>query len=286
MEKIMVLGATGNIGTAVLKGLQGKNALVYAGIRSDVDSGKVNTYGAQPVRVDFTQPESLQDALKGMHRVFLVTPLMENPEVITRLVIDAARQNGLKHIVRRTATGADSEGHIRMARWAGASEDLIKSSGMNYTILRPYQFLQNFINFHSHSIRNYAGFYVPNGQARMSVLDVRDLGEIAAIALTSDDHFGKVYELSGLSYTNDELAEALSTVLEKKISYVDVSEDKARESMLANQMPEWMVDAMMELNGIIKQGWTNMYSDDYRSITGKEYTSAQTFFEENKLAFV
>jgi uncharacterized protein YbjT (DUF2867 family) len=202
------------------------------------------------------------------------------------MVINASKLNGVKHLVRSTASGADSNGQIQMARWAGLSEDLIKTSNLNYTIVRPYSFLQNMVNFHSQTIRNYNGFYLPVGDAKTSLLDINNLGEVVAVALTSDDHFGKTYELSGLTYTNEELAEKLSAAVGRKISYIDVPEEKAKESMQTNQMPEWMVNAMMELNYITKQGWTAGYSDDYKNITGKEYTSAQTFFESNKTAFI
>ena len=210
---------------------------------------------------------------------------MQNPESVTQKVINAAMLNGLKHLVRSTASGADSNGQIQMARWAGVSEDLIKTSGLNFTIIRPYSFLQNFINFHSRTIKAYNGFYLPNGDAKLSMLDINDLGEVAALALISDQHFGRTYELSGLTYSNEELAEILSTVLGKKITYIDVPEDKAKESMLSNHMPDWMVNAMMELYFITKQGWTAGYSDDFRNITGKEYTNAETFFTNNKQAF-
>jgi uncharacterized protein YbjT (DUF2867 family) len=285
MEKIIVLGATGNIGTAVLKNLQNKNVDVFAGVQSEKDFDKVAQYEATPTLVNFTNQESLNQALQGKDRVFLVTPLMQNPDAVTQMVINAAKFNGVKHFVRSTASGADSNGHIQMARWAGASEDLIKASGLNFTILRPYSFLQNFINFHSYTIKNYNGFYLPTGDAKLSMVDINDLGEVAAIALTSDAHFGKIYELSGQTYTNEILADTLSQVLGRKISYIDVPEEKAKESMRSNQMPEWMVNAMMELNYITKQGWTAGYSDDYKNLTGKEYTSAETFFQNNKQAF-
>jgi uncharacterized protein YbjT (DUF2867 family) len=286
MEKIIVLGATGNIGTAVLKNLHHKNIEVFAGVQSEKDFEKVTQFGATPVIVNFTDQESLNKALQGKDRVFLVTPLMQNPEAITQMVINASKLNGIKHLVRSTASGADSNGHIQMARWAGASEDLIKASGLNYTIVRPYSFLQNFINFHSQTIKQYNGFYLPTGDANLSMLDINDLGEVVAIVLTSDEHFGKTYELSGQTYTNEILAETLSEVLERRITYIDVPEEKAKESMLTNQMPEWMVNAMMELNYITKQGWTAGYSNDYKNLTGKEYTSAETFFENNKQAFL
>ncbi len=286
MEKVIVLGATGNIGTAVIKNLQNKNIEVFAGVQSEKDFEKVSQFGATPIIVNFTDQESLNEALKNKDRVFLVTPLMQNPEAVTQMVINASKLNGIKHLVRSTASGADSNGQIQMARWAGASEDLIKASGLSYTILRPYSFLQNFINFHSQTIKQYNGFYLPTGDAKLSMLDINDLGEVAAIALTSDEHFGKTYELSGQTYTNETLAETLSKVLDKKVSYIDIPEEKAKESMLTNQMPEWMVNAMMELNYITKQGWTAGYSDDYKNLTGKEYTSAATFFENNKQAFI
>jgi uncharacterized protein YbjT (DUF2867 family) len=286
MEKVIVLGATGNIGTAVIRNLENKNVMVFAGVQSEKDFEKVTQFGATPIIVNFTDQESLNQALKGKDRVFLVTPLMQNPEAVTQMVINASKLNKVKHLVRSTASGADSNGQIQMARWAGASEDLIKASGLSYTIVRPYSFLQNFINFHSQTIKQYNGFYSPTGDAKLSMLDINDLGEVLAIALTSEDHFGKTYELSGQTYTNEELAATLSNVIGRKISYIDIPEEKARESMLSNQMPEWMVNAMMELNYITKQGWTAGYSDDYKNLTGKEYTSAATFFENNKQAFM
>jgi uncharacterized protein YbjT (DUF2867 family) len=285
MEKVIILGATGNIGTAVLKNLQGKNVAVFAGVQSEKDFEKVTQFGATPIVVNFQNQESLNEALKGKDRVFLVTPLMQNPEAVTEMVINASKLNNIKHLVRSTASGADSKGQIQMARWAGLSEDLIKASGLNYTIVRPYSFLQNFVNFHSQTIKSYNGFYAPIGDAKASFLDINNLGEVVAVALTSDEHFGKTYELSGLTYTQAEIAEKLSNVLGRTISYIDVPEEKAKESMLSNQMPEWMVNAMMELNYITKQGWTAGYSNDYKKITGKEYTSAEIFFENNKFAF-
>jgi uncharacterized protein YbjT (DUF2867 family) len=172
-----------------------------------------------------------------------------------------------------------------MARWAGDSEAVVKASGIDYTILRPFSFLQNFINYHRHTIKNYHGFYLPNGDAQTAMVDINDLGEVAAMALTSNEHFGKTYTLSGLTYTNEALAAAISDSVGHKVSYIDVPEEQAKQSMLDNQMPEWMVNAMMELNYITKQGWTAGYSDDYKTLTGKEYTSAERFFDNNKAVF-
>lgn len=285
MENIIVLGAAGTVGTAVIKNLQNRNVTVFAGVRSEKDIDKVEAVGATPVIVDFTDQERLNQVLKDKDRVFLVTPLMRAPEAVTQMVINAAKRNRVKHLVRSTASGADSNGKIQMARWAGASEDLIRASGLDYTVLRPYSFLQNFSNFQSQTIKQYDAFYMPAGEAKLAMLDINDLGEVAAIVMTSDAHFGKTYELSGLTYTNEILAETLSKVMGRKISYIDVPEEQAKESMLASHMPEWMVNAMMELNYVVKQGWTAVYAADFKNLTGKEYTSAETFFTAHKRAF-
>ena len=97
MEKIIVLGSTGNIGNAVLRNLHNRNVEVYAGVRSESDFKKVESLGAKPIIANFTDQDSLNKALKGMQRVFLVAPLMQNPEAVTQLVINAFKENGLKH---------------------------------------------------------------------------------------------------------------------------------------------------------------------------------------------
>ena len=285
MNKIIVLGATGNIGLAVLNSLKESNVEVYGGVRNTNDFDLIRQQGATPILVDFTQQDSLNKALQGMHRAFLVTPLMQNPEAITQLVLHACAENGVEHLVRSTALGADSNGQIQMARWAGKSEDLIKASGIRYTIIRPNNFLQNFINFHSQTIKEHNGFYMPNGDAKLGMVDVNDIATVAQMALISDKHYNKTYELSGLALTNAEYANTLSKVLGRTISYIDVPEEKAKESMLGNGMPDWLVNAMMELNYIMKQGWTADYTDDFKTLTGREYTDAPTFFETNKAAF-
>jgi uncharacterized protein YbjT (DUF2867 family) len=285
MEKIIVLGATGTIGKAVLAALQPTQTEVYAGVRNPENVSASTLSGAVPIQLDFTKAEDLDRGLQGMDRVFLVTPLMQQPEWVTQLVLEAAKKNNIKHIVRSTALGADVDGAIEMSRWAGRSEERIKAAGIPYTFIRPNNFLENFINFHAQTIREYKGFYVPNGTAKVGMVSVADIAEVAVHALTSDAHMNKAYDLSGLALTNAEYAAALSEVLAEKISYIDVPEAKAKESMLSNGMPEWLVSAMMELYSIMKQGWTAAYSDDFKKVTGREYTTASSFFEKNKQVF-
>ena len=286
MEKIIVLGSTGNIGKAVLKYLKGKNVDVYAGIQSDEHSDLINRYGATPIIADFTNQIDVNKALQDKDRVFLVTPIMQNPEQVTEKVVNAAKINGVKHFVRSTAAGADSRGTIQLSRWAGASENVLKSSGLNYTIIRPYTFLQNFIHFHGFSIKHHNAFYLPVGNAKTSYVDVDNIGEVIATVLTSSEYFGKTIELSGFEYTHTELAELLSNVLNRTISFIDVPENEARNAMITNNYPEWLTNALMELNYATKQGFLAGFSPVYKTITGKEYTRASRFFTDNKSVFM
>jgi len=285
MEQIIILGATGNIGTEVLKSLKSKSVEVFAGVQSENKFNKVSELGATPIIVNFEKQESLNAALKGMDRVFLVTPMMQNPETITQNVINAVRQNGIKHFVRSTAAGADSKNSVQMLRWAGASEDLLKNSDINYTIVRPATFLQNFINFMAYTIKTQNAFYAPFGNSKLSYLDLIDFGDGVAEILTSENHYGKSLNFSGNTYTMPDLAETLCSVLDRKISYVDITEEMTKKSMLEMHIPEWMVNAMLELYSITKQGLTNAFSEDFRTITGKDYTDAKSFFDRNKMLF-
>jgi uncharacterized protein YbjT (DUF2867 family) len=285
MEQIFILGATGNIGTEVLRALKSKSVKVFAGVQSESKFDKVLEFGATPIIVNFENQESLNAALKGKDRVFLVTPMMQNPETITQNVINAVKLNGIKHFVRSTAAGADSKNSVQMLRWAGASEDLLRNSDINYTIVRPATFLQNFINFMAYTIKTQNTFYASFGNAKLSYLDLMDFGNVVSEILTSENHFGKSYNFSGSTYTMLDLSETLSSVLNRKISYVDTPEEMTEKAMLDMHIPDWMVNAMMELYSYTKQGLTDAFSEDFRTITGKDYTNAKSFFDRNKMLF-
>jgi uncharacterized protein YbjT (DUF2867 family) len=111
---------------------------------------------------------------------------------------------------------------------------MIEESGIPFIFLRPNDFMQNFVNFYSPTIKSNNGLYLPAGDAKVSFVDVRDIAATAVKTLTDDGKLGKAYTITGpeaLSYF--QVAEILTSVTGKKISYINVSEEDTRVGLKA-----------------------------------------------------
>ena len=114
--------------------------------------------------------------------------------------------------------------------FTSSREEIIEQSGIPFTFLRPNEFMQNFINFHSPSIKGKNAFYIPLEDAKVSLVDVRDIAAVAVKSLTDEDlHKNKTHLITGpeaLSY--HQVAEILSNRIGRKINYVNISDEEAR----------------------------------------------------------
>src|SRR5262249_5390584 len=143
---ILVTGATGTIGARVLKELAGKpDVVVRAAVRSKEKSGSLGS-AATPVDFDYSKPETIAAAVKGVDHIFLVTPTVPDQVALAKQLIDAAKAAGVRHIVKLSALGADAEPGIQLGRWHREVERYLEGSGVTYTFLRPNNFMENFIN--------------------------------------------------------------------------------------------------------------------------------------------
>jgi uncharacterized protein YbjT (DUF2867 family) len=150
--------------------------------------------------------------------------------------------------------GAD-EGGFALARLHGEIERALQRSDVPFTLLRPNGFMQNFVTHMTGSIRAQGAFYLPGGDAKISHVDVRDIAKVAARALTSREHDGKAYALSGPeALTYGEAADVLSRVLGKTVRYVPVSDENARNSMIGSGMPAFYADYLVDLNRFYRTG--------------------------------
>jgi uncharacterized protein YbjT (DUF2867 family) len=154
----------------------------------------------------------------------LLTPDAPNAHELASNLVNEARTAGVRHIVKQSMIGADLKANAEVMRLHRQAEQIIEESGIPYTFLRPNESMQNFINFHGHSIRNNNAFYLPMESAKVSVVDVRDIAAVAVKALTengdNNKHNNKIYLIAGpeaLSY--HQMAELLSNATGKKISY-------------------------------------------------------------------
>jgi uncharacterized protein YbjT (DUF2867 family) len=292
VEMILVSGATGTVGSEVVKQLSSfTDVNIKAAARSvekikNLESGN-NVKG---VHIDYNKPESMKEALKDVDKLFLLAPAVPNAEELESNLVNEAKKAGVRYIVKQSVMGADEDADVEIMRQHRKAEKIIEESGIPYTFLRPNEFMQNFINFHGHSIKNNNAFYLPLENAKVSVVDVHDIAAVAVKALTENGdnnrHNNKAYLITGpeaLSY--HQMAELLSNATGKKVSYVSISEDEARAAMKEMGMDDWLINTISELASYFKKGYASQVSSAVEEITGKKPLSFSQFANDHAQQF-
>jgi len=250
---VLITGASGSVGKAVLREAIRTGSNVRGMFRSKEDAAKAPS-GCEAVLADYADKQSLLKALDGVGSVYVVcSPIPQLVELESNM-IDACKEAGVKHVVLNSALGAGNYPKS-FPGWHRKVEDKLKSTGMSYTILRPNGFLQNIVGFNAPSIRAQGTFYAAMGDAKVCYLDVSDIAVVAVKALEGGAHAGKTYELNGPeAISNQELAARISKMTGRTVTFVDIPESAQREAMLGLGMPEWQVTALLELQQYYKQG--------------------------------
>jgi uncharacterized protein YbjT (DUF2867 family) len=250
---ILITGAGGSAGKAVLREALKKQSKVRAMFRSKEDAANALP-GCEPVLADYTDKPSLRAALNGVASVYVVcSPIPQLVELESNM-LDACKESGVKHVVLSSALGAGDFGKS-FPSWHRKVEDKLKTMGMTYTILRPNGFLKNIAAYYAPTIRTQNAFYANLGDSKTSYIDVSDIAVVAVKSLGGAAHIGKIYELNGPeAISNQELAKRISKVAGRTINYVDLPDSAYRDSMVGFGMPEWQVTALMGLHELYKQG--------------------------------
>lgn len=282
-NSIFITGATGTTASQLLKHLATLGVKVKAGVR---DIKKAETLASEyvvPVHIDYTLPSSIENALRGVKQLFMLTPFTDESVTMGKRIVDAAKKAGVQYIVKLSAAGADAEPGITLVRWHREVEKYIEASGIPYTHLRPNSFMQNFINFFPPQNNV---IYLPLGEGKVSWVDVRDIAAVAAHVLTHSGHAGKAYTITGPEALSvNEVSKILSKATGKSISYTDVPEEAARKAMVEMQMPNWAIDGLLELHAINKAGYAAEISNVTRDITGKDSIGFEQFAKDNAARF-
>jgi uncharacterized protein YbjT (DUF2867 family) len=289
-ETILITGATGTVGSEVVKQLSDKGEIIRAAARSASDNTFRNLNSVRVVQLDYNNPGRLATALKGVEKLFLLTPPQSTTVDFTSNLVREAKKAGVKYIVKQSVMGADAEPEITPTpiRLHRQAEKIIEESKIPFTFLRPNFFMQNFVNLYSHSIKTQGAFYVPAGDVRISFVDVRDIAAIAVHALTSNNgkHEGKAYSITGgEALSHGQAAEILSKQLEKKVNYINVSDEDARKGMKDMGMDEWTINSIMELFEFARAGYWLAISPVTEQITGNKPISFSQFADDYAVAF-
>jgi uncharacterized protein YbjT (DUF2867 family) len=284
--KFLITGPTGNVGSALLNHLGSTDADLRVLTRDESKAQGMRDRGVEVVVGDFLRPETLRPALEGVSTVFLLTPI--HPEQVPQAsnVIEAAKESGGDpRIVRVSVHQASHEAPTRISRQHAEIEDELKSSGLPYTLLRPQSLMQNTL-LAARTVASEGRIYQPFEDGRLGMIDARDIGEVAAKVLTEDGHQGEVYTLTGpATISFYDVAQELSEILGKEVSYIPISLEKAKEAMLEMGIPEWKADALNEYAKAHSEGYSDWTTDDFEQLTGHPATSYKKFASDFEQVF-
>ena len=276
---ILITGATGHVGRPLV------GLFVETGVPFKVfvrDPGRAQGAlgrGVQLVEGDFAAPASIEGALGGVDRLFL---LSGNPEHEGN-VIDAAARSGVGLVVKQSALAAGLEPppfHRRI-------EEKLERSGLGFTHLRPTAFMQTLAGHLPPLIDAEGVFRLPAGSGRVAWVDTRDIAAVAFRALTEEGHEGRAYPITGPeSLSMAEVAERLSAATGRRLRYEDAAPGEAHEIMVERGMPPSMADFLITFYGSVRGGQTDFVTNTVPEVTGDPGRAFDAFAREQASAFV
>ncbi|RBQ03301.1 SDR family oxidoreductase [Pedobacter miscanthi] len=283
---ILVIGATGSVGSALAKQLGDHNIPFRAMVRNlDLAKTLKQLNGAELVVGDFKDKQSIVSALKGIEKVFLVTNSSEEAEDLQCNFVYSARKNGVKHLVKLSQFAADVNSPVRFLRYHAVVEQKIRESGLQYTFLRPNLFMQGLLGF-AEPIKYQQQFFATAGNAKISLVDIRDIAAVALKVLTTAGHENHIYNITGPeAITHQEIAKILSQVMGREIRYINVSDEEMQSALLKVGFPAWQAAGLIEDYAHYARGEAAVISNAVEEVTGKAPRKFIDFVQEYKSAF-
>jgi uncharacterized protein YbjT (DUF2867 family) len=278
---VFVTGSTGNVGVEVVKQLLAREAAVKAAVlpgRSERVADGVTT-----VEFDFEIPTTFGPALEGVDRVFLMRPPHMADAKAFRPFIEAMEKAGVRQVVFLSVQGAGQNPFVPHH----GIETLLKKSSLAWTFLRPSFFMQNLSTTHLADIRDRSEIYVPAGNGRTNFIDVADIGEAAAVCLTTPGHEKQAYEITGgEALTYGEVAALLSAACERPITYPRPSAKEFKLHMKQGGYADDFVNVMGSIYAIAKFGMAAGTTDTFEKLVGREPHTLKEWVGRNAACWV
>ncbi len=281
---ILVIGGRSKIGAALIAELLAQGEQVRVLVRAGESASSLPA-AAGAVTGDLADEGSLVTAMEGVERVFLLSSPHSDAVSWHRNAIDAARRTQVQLLVRSSILGADRESAAEFIGAHTACDRYLEDSGLPHVIVRPNLFLQNVPESTIPSVDASGSFYVNAGEARISMVDTRDVAAVAAVVLTQPGHAGAHYDVTGpqaLSYAD--VAAKLTGVMGRQISYVNAPDDAVRQALLAAGLDGWFANALVGLYQDYRRSGSDGYAAQVTStvqrLTGRPARSLDNLLGE------
>ncbi len=274
MTTYAVTGATGHLGALVLEALLERGvpaADLVAVARTPSKAAGFAARGGTVRAADYSRPETLPAALTGVDVLLLVSGSEVGQRVAQHTaVIEAAKAAGVGRIVYTSITRADTS-QIVLAPEHKATEDLLRASGLAFTILRNDWYTENY----TEQITDYlsrGAIVGAAGDGRIAAATRADYAAAAAVVMTEDGHSGATYELAGTPFTLKELAAEITEVSGSSVVYQDVTVSELVDVLKGAGLDEGTAGFVAALDEATARGDLDSDSDDLARLIGRPTT--------------
>lgn len=286
MAFTLVMGATGTVGSEVVRQLASRGARVRAFARSQEKAEALLGPSVEVAVGDLTRPESVAAAMDGVERLFLLAPSDPRQAEWEAMVVETARRAGVGYAVKLSALNSAPDSPVDDLRWHWQGERALEESGLRHTVLRCNFFAQFFLIF-AQSIRSESAFRAPVSAGRVSPVDARDIAASAAALLAADaPSADPLYELTGpaaLGYPD--VARRLSAAAGRTIGYVTVTPEESWRELLAAGHPEFEARILLQLFEQIELGRFGRVTSSVEALTGRAPMPFDRFARDYREAF-
>jgi uncharacterized protein YbjT (DUF2867 family) len=283
-SKIVVTGAAGGVAGRVVSLLAERGESVVALVRKPEQMSAFRARGIDAVIGDLGRPESLRTAMEGCDRMFLLTPVVPNQAELGRNAVEAAIDAGVERVVHLSASDASVDSPMPWASACAQTDALLKTSGLDWTLIRPSAFMQNVL-LSAPAIRRRV-YPQTTGDSAIGWIDAADIARVAVNVLTEDGHAGRDYPITGHeALTSREIASRLSTALGHRIRYVHLPGPLFYLALRAGGTPPWLARGLVrQYADVVRNGLDNvlLMTDHVERITGTPPTSFLAFARQHE----
>ncbi len=281
---ILVIGATGKIGGETTRLLTASGAPVRALVRNPAKAEGLSNMGAELVTGDLGDAASLDRAMTGVERVLLVSAQDLRQAELQGNAVEAAVRGGVGHIVKVSgiAPSISPGGPAEIGRQHWQTEHQIEQTGVPFTFLRPGFFMQNLLDTAAPMVARTGVLAAPMGSALIAMVDARDIAASAAAVLTGDDHYQRVYDITGpRAFSYDQLAAVLTDVTGRPVRFIDTPPAMTELALRRQGRPDWYVHHLIEMAQMFRAGAGAAVSTSVMTLTGRPPRSIEEFAGEH-----
>jgi uncharacterized protein YbjT (DUF2867 family) len=281
--KVLVCGAGGTVGRAVLSALRRRGVPAAALVRSDAAEERLRGSADEFRRADMADAEATRMALTGVESVFLLTKPAPTQLALEANMLEQIRAAGVERVVRVSVIGADPDADSPVRRWHGAAERQLETSELQAVNLRANFFMQNFLAMRG-AIESKGRFSLPLGEAGVSMVDVADIAQAAARLLAGDVPWSprRPIDLTGPeALPMSEVARLIGIVWRCDCAYSDLPIDRFEASMMKSGSPAWLARALAGLYQEMQQGRNGFVNETLADVLGRPPGSFGAFLDRH-----